>query len=440
VTHDLIVELVPADLEAEQWIESQHSVDVNAESVNVPTDADFLKLYDALFINFHHSQQRQHVLAVPHKVFLPATSSTVLIIYGDTFAAHASDVSLRLRARGWSTIIQRCKDLIIDPNFPEPGIKAFTQKIFNSPDSFSHLLLIGNDAEMPSGWDADYSFSVSDMHYVKFGDDDDYSVSAFVSRLFANTSAQGWQLVDKVFSYDDRAKDAQWVFGTFAILLFIAIVRMYFNFTCISDEFGMGSAEGAPTDCQNVQTLQSTDVNGTAVFKNEALLCDSATVNVTVAQVKQVVESGVSLIQYIGHGTGTSWYTSKFGNQDASQLTNTKASPFIVDVACMNGEFRYNLDPFAGRWLLGNPAVNRTGAIGMYASAPPADWAAPVTMSQGAAMLVAAGAGDMSIGGVAYGAAMYALQQWPDDEGGKKIAAGYILYGASFLKLHAGRV
>ena len=146
----------------------------------------------------------------------------------------------------------------------------------------------------------------------------------------------------------------------------------------------------------------------------------------------------LSCCRYIGHGTGTSWYTSGFGNADASALTNAIASPFIVDVACMNGEFRYNGDPFAGRWLLGNPAVNRTGAIGMYASAPPADWQAPISMSRGVAQLLAAGAGDLSMGAIAYGGAMYAMQQWPDD-GGKKIMAGYILYGASFLKLRAGR-
>ena len=421
------IELVPADAEAAKWVDAhlQRRADVSAPlrqpQLDKPVDRDFLTLYDALFINFDAVQRRaQRVagahLVAPRLVAGGANASTILILFGDSFTAHAATLAARLQAQGFVVITQRCKDLIKDPNFPEPDIKAFTAKIYAQPGSFAHLLLLGNDAEMPAGWDADYSFSVSDMHYVKFGtDDDDYHVDAFVSRLFANTSAQGWQLLDKVFSYEDRARAQQWPY----------------------DEFGMGSAEGDPTDCQSVIALQAMIVNGSAIFKQENRLCDTTNVSVTAAQVTAAVEAGVSLIQYVGHGTGVSWYTSNFGNADASRLTNAVANPFIIDVACMNGEFRYNQDPFAGRWLLGNPDVNRTGAIGMYASAPPADWAAPVTMSQGVAMLIAAGK-DVGQGALAYGGAMYALAQWPDD-GGKKIAAGYILYGASYLPMRVGQ-
>lgn len=78
-------------------------------------------------------------------------------------------------------------------------------------------------------------------------------------------------------------------------------------------------------------------------------------------------------------------------------------------------------------WLILNVLyinkVSGSGVIGIYASAPPADWVPPCDMQTAAIDLLVNGQ-VKSKGGVIYGAAMKALEQWPHEEG-KKIVEGY---------------
>ena len=75
------------------------------------------------------------------------------------------------------------------------------------------------------------------------------------------------------------------------------------------------------------------------------------------------VNSGRGFINYVGHGSNTSWSTTGFSNTDASALTNGNKVPFIMDVACVNGNF-VSLTCFAEAWMRNANG----GAVGIYAS------------------------------------------------------------------------
>ena len=55
--------------------------------------------------------------------------------------------------------------------------------------------------------------------------------------------------------------------------------------------------------------------------------------------VSDAVNDGRSVINYIGHGSKTSWVSSRFNTGDIENLENGRMLPYIWSVACVNGDF-----------------------------------------------------------------------------------------------------
>jgi len=108
-------------------------------------------------------------------------------------------------------------------------------------------------------------------------------------------------------------------------------------------------------------------------------LCSGLTGNPRAAMVSNLVNSGVSIINYTGHGSNTSWSTTGFSNTNINSLTNDDMLPFIFSVACVNGDFT-GTTCFGETWLRAtNSSTNRpTGAIGFYGSTINQDWSPPM--------------------------------------------------------------
>ncbi len=86
------------------------------------------------------------------------------------------------------------------------------------------------------------------------------------------------------------------------------------------------------------------------------------------------VNNGLSVINYCGHGSKTSWVTSGFSNSNVNALSNGNKLPFIFSVACVNGDFQSGGDCFAEAWL----KKSNGGAVGMFASTINQSWAPPM--------------------------------------------------------------
>jgi hypothetical protein len=59
----------------------------------------------------------------------------------------------------------------------------------------------------------------------------------------------------------------------------------------------------------------------------------------SIADVNAAVNGGTSVINYCGHGSPTSWGTTGFSNSNVASLSNGDLTPWIVSVACNNGDF-----------------------------------------------------------------------------------------------------
>jgi hypothetical protein len=97
------------------------------------------------------------------------------------------------------------------------------------------------------------------------------------------------------------------------------------------------------------------------------------------ADISAYVNDGVSIINYTGHGSTTSWTTSGFSNADVNNLTNDDELPFIFSVACVNGNFTGSTS-FSEAWLRAKNAAtdNPVGALGFYGSTINQYWSPPM--------------------------------------------------------------
>ncbi|MBU1940682.1 MAG: PKD domain-containing protein, partial [Candidatus Thermoplasmatota archaeon] len=89
--------------------------------------------------------------------------------------------------------------------------------------------------------------------------------------------------------------------------------------------------------------------------------------------------AGLSIANYCGHGSPTSWGNGGgFSNSNVNSLVNDNMLPFIVSVACNNGQFDDYEPCFAEAWLRATNNGEPTGAIGMYASTISQSWDPPM--------------------------------------------------------------
>lgn len=63
------------------------------------------------------------------------------------------------------------------------------------------------------------------------------------------------------------------------------------------------------------------------------------------------INSGLSAVNYTGHGYYQSWSNPSFNNTGVSNLTNGSKLPFVISVACLVGHLSYSSDCFAEAWL-----------------------------------------------------------------------------------------
>ena len=93
--------------------------------------------------------------------------------------------------------------------------------------------------------------------------------------------------------------------------------------------------------------------------------------------VANALNDGRGFGNYVGHGSNTTWVTTGFSNNHVNNLTNVGKLPFIVSVACVNGNF-VNTTCFAEAWLRATSNGSPTGAMAMYASSINQSWNSPM--------------------------------------------------------------
>ena len=107
-------------------------------------------------------------------------------------------------------------------------------------------------------------------------------------------------------------------------------------------------------------------------------LATSLQPSATKAMVKAGLEEGRRFVNYVGHGSSSSWSTTGFSTSDVHNLDNAGVLPVVHAVACVNGQFS-KAECFAEAWLRATDDTGApTGAAAAYMSTINQYWNEPM--------------------------------------------------------------
>jgi len=282
---------------------------------------------------------------------------------------------------------------------------SYIQDEYDSPEGLTYILLVGDVGQIPTN-SGTAEGAPSDPCYVKLEGGDHYP-DAFISRLSATSSAQVDNQVEKFINYeaspDTGATAAAWYHQGCGIA---------------SDETG-GTGM---TDWERMELLRA-DLLAYTYTHVDTIYDPGA----TASQVTTAVNDGRSIINYIGHGSGTSWGTTDFSVSHVNALSNGHMLPYICDVACLNGNFTMGGDCFAEAWLKAGSPGSPKGGIAHYAASTLADWVPPCVMQAEVIGLLVAEERN-TFGGLCFNGVMKGMDAYPGYYG-TKLMEQYNLFG-----------
>ncbi len=363
-------------------------------------DKDFNEVYKSLFINYGIGEFDYTTLE---------ETGRLLIIYPSVFASNITPFYNWKIERGIQTLLA---EYPAQTGTGSTAIKNYIQNLYNSPEGLTFIILVGEANQIPT-INGQYEGAPSDPCYVKLAGSDAYP-DAFISRISPTSTSNLdyvlWKLI-KYEKYPDTGPDAAW----------------YLKGT------GVASNEGSPPDWQRANLLRDMLINDMYFTQVDQIYDPGA----TSSQVTAALNDGRSILNYLGHGSGTSWGTTGFSNSHIHQLSNGYKNPFIIDVACVNGDFTMN-ECMEEAWIRTGDMNNPRGAIAAYGASTNASWVPPCDMQNHSMMLLTTRQ-KQSVGGVCFNGLMHAMDLWGGSTGeGLKLMEQYNIMGDCTMLLTMG--
>jgi hypothetical protein len=373
--------------------------DPNSQAVNpfyrtiplVKVNKEFDEVYQSLFINY----------GIGENNYVPLEETgRLLIIYPTSFASNITPFYDWKVERGITTLLA---EYPTQTGSGAAAIKTYIQNLYNSPEGLTFIILVGEANQVPTLY-GQYESAPSDPCFVKLAGSDAYP-DAFISRISPTSTTNLDYILWKLIKYEkfpDTGPNAAW----------------YLKGT------GVASNEGSPPDWQRANWLRDMLIND-MYFTDVDQIYDPGA---TASQVTNALNDGRSVLNYIGHGSGTSWGTTGFSNSHIYQLSNGYKNPFIIDVACDNGDFTMS-ECMEEAWIRAGDMSNPKGAISAYGASTLASWVPPCDMQNHGIMLLTTRQ-KQTIGGVCFNGLMYAMDLWGGSSGeGLKLMEQYNIMG-----------
>ena len=312
-------------------------------------DMEFNSLYTRQFINYE--QNRYPVLA---------EEGNFLII------AHGPFMNDMQPFVEWKKTIGRHTEMVNVATIGNTttAIKDYVLNYYNT-NGLTHLLIVGDHQHVPAqnlGGNNGYG----DSWYGQLVGNDSFN-EVFVGRFSAETPAHVQTQVQRMIEYerDMNASDTWLNVG-------MGIAR--------NEGTGNGH-NGGENDYVHMDYIRDSLLNFTYVEVHKAYDGNVPGVpNTNAALMSEMINNGVSIINFCNHGSQTGWSVGNFSISNVNALTNTGKLPFIWSVACDNGRFTSG-DCFAEAWLRAthNSTGQPTGAIGTMMSWISQPWTPPMT-------------------------------------------------------------
>jgi uncharacterized repeat protein (TIGR02543 family) len=245
----------------------------------------------------------------------------------------------------------------------DSAIKSYIESQYNSNNNLTHVLLVGDVAQIPGHNYSSGSYGgKSDNWYGQVAGNDSYN-DIIIGRFSAENDTHVTTQVNKVIHYerDINATDTWLSTGT-----------------GVATVAGSGGHFGED-DWQHIDNIRNDLLayNYTEVFRDYP---SGGGANSNSATLTQHINNGVSIINYCNHGSETSWGVFNYSNSNVNALVNDNKLPIVWSVACLNGKYDHYQPCFAETWLraTNNSNGTPTGAIGGMFSYISQPWVPPM--------------------------------------------------------------
>ncbi|MBI9033000.1 MAG: T9SS type A sorting domain-containing protein [Bacteroidales bacterium] len=339
VYHDVTVKVSSTGNVGENILTQESNDDIKTE---------FQNIYNYQFLNADAVADRYDAIG--------EHGNMLIISYGDFMDAMAPFVEWK-RLKG---IPVEMVD-VAEVGSSASAIATYIEDYFNT-NGLTYVMLIGDAAQVPTS----YSNGDSDVKYTYVVGTDHYP-DLIIGRFSAESVADVDTQVQRILAYEKTPDmgDTDWYTRSLGIA---------------SDQ---GTGDDNEMDYEHIQNIH--DVLLAYTYTDEFECYDGSqggndnSGNPPSSEVGDNVNAGVTVINYVGHGSDNSFVTSGFNNNDVNNLTNVNKLPFIWSVACVNGNF-VGQTCFAEAWLRATDATTGepTGAISMMASTINQSWAPPM--------------------------------------------------------------
>ncbi len=338
--------------------------------------AEFERIYSRHFLNYDHVRFDRYTS-------VGEVGNMLVISYGSFMTAMEPFVEWKKQMGVPCEMVS-----VTDAGGSASAIQTYIQNYYDT-NGLVFVLLVGDAAQVPTP--SAYGGS-SDPTYSLVAGSDNYS-DIFVGRFSAETTGQVETQVLRSVEYEKYPQSgAAW----------------YHKGMGVASNQGPGDdGEYDNVHLDNIRT----DLLGFTYTEVDQIYDPTG----TSSMVASGLNNGRSVVNYTGHGSATSWGSTGFSNSHINALTNDNMLPFIISVACVNGQFA-NTTCFAETWLRATHGSEPTGAIATWMSSINQDWNEPMDAQDEVADLLVGNAkrtfGGLCINGGAhmmdeYGAAGY---------------------------------
>ncbi|MCI0472552.1 MAG: C25 family cysteine peptidase, partial [Ignavibacteria bacterium] len=362
---------------------------------------DFSELYRFLFMNYGLGDVRFDSIPEPGRM---------LVIYPAAYSTIAQQFVQWKQTRGMTVLTAEYPTQTGTGN---TAIKTYIQNLYNTPEKITYIVLIGESYDIPT-LNGVYEAAPSDPCYVKLAGTDAYP-DAFISRISCQNATTMNYVVQKIIKFErDIQYGAAWY----------------------NKGTGIGGPDvgGSPPYADSIRMNWVRDTLMLGGF-TQVDKCNGPAANATT--LINFLNQGRYVLNYVGHGSGTSWSNTGFNTSHAYQLGNGWMNPYLCDVACLNGNFTLS-ECLNEALLRAGDTANPKGISTGYASSTNASWVPPCDMQLYANHLISRQF-RKTAGAVSFFGVMYAMDKWGGSSGeGLKLMEQYNLLGDCSLLLTRG--
>ena len=376
--------------------------EIGKGSINVLTrnnhavTREFADIYDNIFLNFGDARYDS----------LTEQAGRMLIITADAYASNMQPFKIWKRQKGIDTKVATISSI----GNSQTNIKNYIQNEYNA-GGLVWVLLVGDGNEVipalgtigaASGEDADpvYAYTAGSDYYP------DIFISRFSSR--GGTAINIDKQVSRSINYEKIPQVGE---DWYHIGL------------------GVASNEGSPTDYTRCDWLKDSllDYTYTEIKSQYQGFGGSA------AGIKNDIEAGLSIINYIGHGYTGGWGSVPFSTSDLNSLNNPWMLPFVISVACDVGNFNGS-DCFCEVSVTAGTIDTADGFLVHWGSTIGQSWVPPCIGQEGAVNRLTHNLSNTA-GGIFFNGACYMIEYYGGSPDGVDMAQTWHIFGDGSVQL-----